>query len=102
MSVADYEIQHSFHWIQRVNFISGLFTKLSPFTNCQPSRICKFVQWLVRLLRDERSRVWIHQYNEKEIEADKTPKLKTSFQLPVLFKLLLERTLTVNLEVYFW
>ena len=27
MSVFDYKIQHSFHWIQQVNFISGLFTK---------------------------------------------------------------------------
>ena len=28
MSVRDYEIQHSFHWIQLVNFILGLFTKI--------------------------------------------------------------------------
>ena len=28
MPVLDYEIQHSFHLIQRVKYISGLFTKL--------------------------------------------------------------------------
>ena len=28
MSVPNDKIQHSFHWIQRVNFISGLFTTL--------------------------------------------------------------------------
>ena len=28
MSVPDYEIQHSFHWIRRVNFILGVFTKI--------------------------------------------------------------------------
>ena len=28
MSAVDYKIQHSLHWFQQVNFISGLFTKM--------------------------------------------------------------------------
>ena len=30
MFVTNYKMQHSFHWIQRVNFISGLFMKVVP------------------------------------------------------------------------